>query len=655
MTTRLFIPLLIPFCPLPALAQDTLAIPEAIVQSTFTGVATSEPRNLLSLSPEQISGAGQPSLDGLLETLPGIDTRQRGPMGVQTDLSIRGGTFEQVALWVDGIRWSAPHTGHHLLNLPLDPEDIDRLQVVRGGSGALGSGGMTGGVIVQSGPAKAEGASASLEAGSFGWMRARARVDWGSDRVRHRISVSRAASSGYRENTDMRMQRLRYAGRAETQWGVWNLRFGALNSIFGAQDFYTANFPTQFEHIGLWQGQLTWQRLMGAWRLDAGLHHRQHRDRFELFREGEGYFLPDSSGTLVSSNGPAPGWYQGPNLHHSNTSGVRLSARRPTRWGEHLISLDGRSEGIISNRLGIAAYGRAGDETFTLGDRRTHLDLTAGERLRKGRFTADALANWTINSAADGPRFTPEASLAFRLDDAGRAVAFGSARRSVRMPSFTDLYYTVGGAQGSQDLLPEEADHLEFGYRLTTDLVGGQRLTFSQHLFHRWGRNLIDWVRFNGSTVTEATNLRAVHFVGQEWSLTMNATEEAAALRYLILSLTLLEADESSQGFESNYVLDVLRSKADFALGLRAAQNIHLDLRWSFQDRIGGYFDPVQGAEIAFSPVHLIGTTVRWIPESLPVAFHFRMDNALDAQYVDIGNVDQPGRWVRAGLTWSMD
>ena len=49
----------------------------------------------------------------------------------------------------------------------------------------------------------------------------------------------------------------------------------------------------------------------------------------------------------------------------------------------------------------------------------------------------------------------------------------------------------------------------------------------------------------------------------------------------------------------------------------------------------------------------LLGATVRWSPESLPVAAHIRVDNALDVNYVDIGNVDQPGRWIRAGLTWT--
>ena len=282
-----------------------------------------------------------------------------------------------------------------------------------------------------------------------------------------------------------------------------------------------------------------------------------------------------------------------------------------------------------------------------------NLDVGIGQRAEIGRLTARALAAWNVNSAAAGPHFIPEASLSLRIDETGRAVAFASARRSVRMPSYTDLYYTVGGAQGSQDLLPEEAEHLEFGYRLTGDLSDGHRLVLSQHVFHRWGRNLIDWVRFNGSSITEATNLREVNFSGQEFSLSAQATEDEPALRYFTVSLAFMEADETSTGFESNYVLDILNTKADVILGFRPLDHWVVDVRWSAQDRNGGYYDPVAGAEIEFEPVQLLGATVRWSPESLPVAAHIRVDNALDVNYVDIGNVDQPGRWIRAGLTWT--
>ena len=167
MTTRTSFALLLlaPF--FTAFGQDTLSIPEAVVQTTFTETEAASPRNLVTLNPEVLAGAAQPSLDGVLESVPGIDARQRGPWGVQTDLSIRGGSFEQVALWVDGIRWSAPHTAHHLLNLPIDRKTSNASSGPRR-SGALGSGGVTGGIVLHTGPGETDETRCPSKAGPMG-------------------------------------------------------------------------------------------------------------------------------------------------------------------------------------------------------------------------------------------------------------------------------------------------------------------------------------------------------------------------------------------------------------------------------------------------------------------------------------------------------
>jgi iron complex outermembrane receptor protein len=155
--------------------------------------------------------------------------------------------------------------------------------------------------------------------------------------------------------------------------------------------------------------------------------------------------------------------------------------------------------------------------------------------------------------------------------------------------------------------------------------------------------------------MTEATNLRAVHFTGQEFTLSARAKSPEEQLRHFTLGLSLIDADETSEGFESNYVLDVLGTKLDAILGLRLSDEFLLDMRSSLQDRKGGYYDPVAGREVEFDPVHLMGLALHWSSELAPLDFHIRIDNLLDAQYVDIGNVDQPGRWVRGGFTWSLN
>ncbi|HAY55905.1 MAG TPA: hypothetical protein DCX49_00615, partial [Flavobacteriales bacterium] len=181
---------------------DTTTIPEAPVVAGFAGVdALSSPRMINVLDPMEVQQTGANAVEDILEFVPGVDVRSRGAFGVQTDLSIRGGTFEQTALWVDGIRWSAPQTGHHLMDLPIDPEDINRVVVSRGGaSGLWGANAMAGSVSLQTGPSLEDGSLLVVESGNNGWMRVKGRVDFGSNLsttlVRHRISVSRAAMRG---------------------------------------------------------------------------------------------------------------------------------------------------------------------------------------------------------------------------------------------------------------------------------------------------------------------------------------------------------------------------------------------------------------------------------------------------------------------------
>ena len=82
-----------------------------------TGGIAGAARAVTALLPTEIQHVGTPALAPVLEAVIGVDVRSRGPLGVQSDLSIRGGTFEQAALYVDGIRWSAPQTAHHLMML----------------------------------------------------------------------------------------------------------------------------------------------------------------------------------------------------------------------------------------------------------------------------------------------------------------------------------------------------------------------------------------------------------------------------------------------------------------------------------------------------------------------------------------------------------
>src|SRR5882724_6734337 len=78
---------------------------------------------------------------------PSLDIRERAPNGLQTDISIRGGTFGQTLVLVDGQRMNDAQSGHHNMDIPLPLEAISRIEVLRGSGSTLYGSDATGGVV----------------------------------------------------------------------------------------------------------------------------------------------------------------------------------------------------------------------------------------------------------------------------------------------------------------------------------------------------------------------------------------------------------------------------------------------------------------------------------------------------------------------------
>ena len=152
--------------------------------------------------------------------------------------------------------------------------------------------------------------------------------------------------------------------------------------------------------------------------------------------------------------------------------------------------------------------------------------------------------------------------------------------------------------------------------------------------------------------------MREVTFRGLETVVNVTPNEALSGdwqVRYARLGFTTMEASESSAGFESNYVLDGLKTKADASVGLVVPGEVRLDVRWSHQDRLGGYVSSETGQEVEFEPFSLVSCTVSRAFLDNQLRSYVRVDNAMDRTYVDLGNVQQPGRWVRLGFAYQMN
>ncbi len=638
-------------------SQTTIALSEAAVLGVgFDALPLlASPKSATVLMPTE--WRGNASISEALEFVPGIDVRTRGAWGVQTDISIRGGSFEQTALRIDGARWSAPHTGHHLMNIPIDPEDLGHVEVVRSGSGPLaGIGAFAGGIVMETAVEETGSkASVSAELGSFNWTRLRGNAQFSAGKMRHSFSLSQAKTDGYIDNSDMEINRFFWGARSQRGLSQWKSLFAVESKSFGAQTFYSSAFPNQHEETIAAVAQLSWSRQKGNWKASAAWHVRAHSDRFELYREEAGWYELTDDGlyvapSLFATPDTAAGWYQGANLHRSLVGAVngQLSwLGDAVKW---TAAVDARSEAIYSNRLGQLVDSNA---VYAFEDDRLNIDAYVsgkyfgmGDRLA---FTATMAVN---ENSRFGSSLLPALNARMAFGTGDQVVVFGSAGRSVRHPSFTDLYYTLGGAVGSEDLKSEYADQGEIGARWNISTPQSpHQFSIETTRFIRQGRDLIDWIRRDGSDLYEATNVDEVDFFGGDVSLLYQSAEINGQwhVQSARIGASWLEANRIATGFTSNYVFDYMRNKYDVLVNFGAAGPLDLSVRSSAQTRnvksvvSDALFTHLWGVDLNFEGND--GASLRWRGS-------VRMDNIFDVQFADLGQVIQPGRMVRFGLTF---
>lgn len=93
-----------------------------------------KPSSIVVIDSGKIINLPVQSISDLLHYVAGVDIRQRGSNGIQSDISIRGSSFDQVLILINGIKISDPQTGHYSFNLPVDISSIDHIEVYKGPS-----------------------------------------------------------------------------------------------------------------------------------------------------------------------------------------------------------------------------------------------------------------------------------------------------------------------------------------------------------------------------------------------------------------------------------------------------------------------------------------------------------------------------------------
>lgn len=598
------------------------------------GIYQETGRQIAVISREQIEKLPAQSIQGLLRTALGVDIRERGPLGMQADISMRGGSFDQVMVLLNGINVTDPQTGHYGLNLPVDLASVERIEILRGPAARVhGPNAFDGAINFVTKSGSENKVSAQLTAGDHGLYNLHAGLSHRKGAFGNYFSAQKGASDGYIDNTDFDILNLYYRGQVTREQSKFSLQLGYNDKSYGANSFYSASYPNQFDANRTLFAAASMES-SGLIRIRSDVYWRRHHDRFELFRNYIG----------------AASWYTGHNYHLSETAGASLNATTSWSLGTTSLGAELRSESIWSNVLGLPMdkpldVPGENEGQFTRSFNRTNFSVFAEHNIYFGRFdlSGGVLINRHSNSGY-GVDWYPGIDLSYRLTTLLKWTA--SYNRSLRMPTFTDLFYSGPTNVGNPNLKPERAETYETAFRLRNETysasVGG---------FYRIGRDLIDWGRIPGETVYTTSNINRVEALGTEAAADLLLSElipGQTLLRSLSVNYSYVWQDKvSDEGYESYYVLDHLRQKLNISfihgLGL---PNVEVNWNMQYRDR-AGYYTKSDGTRVDHTPFWLTDLRVSWNKGNY--GLYAEASNLFDATYSDLSELRQPGLWLKLG------
>jgi vitamin B12 transporter len=598
------------------------------------GIYQETGRQIAVISREQIEKLPAQSIQGLLRTALGVDIRERGPLGMQADISMRGGSFDQVMILLNGINVTDPQTGHYGLNLPVDLASVERIEILRGPAARVhGPNAFDGAINFVTKSGSENKVSAQVTAGDHGLYNLHAGLSHRKGAFGNYFSAQKGASDGYIDNTDFDILNLYYRGQVTREQSKFSLQLGYNDKSYGANSFYSASYPNQFDANRTLFAAASMES-SGLIRIRSDVYWRRHHDRFELFRNYIG----------------AASWYTGHNYHLSETAGASLNATTSWSLGTTSLGAELRSESIWSNVLGLPMdkpldVPGENEGQFTRSFNRTNFSVFAEHNIYFGRFdlSGGVLINRHSNSGY-GVDWYPGIDLSYRLTTLLKWTA--SYNRSLRMPTFTDLFYSGPTNVGNPNLKPERAETYETAFRLRNETysasVGG---------FYRIGRDLIDWGRIPGETVYTTSNINRVEALGTEAAADLLLSElipGQTLLRSLSVNYSYVWQDKvSDEGYESYYVLDHLRQKLNISLvhGL-GLPNVEVNWNMQYRDR-AGYYTKSDGTRVDHTPFWLTDLRVSWNKGNY--GLYAEASNLFDATYSDLSELRQPGLWLKLG------
>jgi len=627
---------------IPVWSQETSFNPLDTVSITTTRIfqpQTHTGRNITVIPAETFQKSPVLSIDEVLRYVPGVEVQQRGPMGAQADILIRGSTFSQVLVLIDGMRFNDPLTAHFNGYIPIPTSEIQRIEIMRGPAAALYGPDAVGGVIniithtFNPIPTQPNwGGHAEIAHGEFGLWQGDGGVRYRADKwsigiggryletdgqvlptgKRSDLLIKQASISGSLKLRDHMHLRVRSA---------WDYR------LFNTQYYYTQSAADEArERVRNNWNQLQLIREKDRLRSELNFSYKIARDSF-LFNP----MFPANVHKTTYSNFQFIQHYQQSD-QFSFSGGLQLDWRaiESSDRGDH----EDWHRGI-----------------FLMGYYSPISDLG---------MTASLRGDWDENY---GFEWSPQLNIAYEWRG---WIMRGAVGRSIRAADFTERFISTelpgplsGGRNiGNPALNAESAWSYEVG--IEGQLVSG--VYFKTGMFLRDGNDLIDYVLTPTSAISQSDNLlpdeiyfytqnvQAVRTLGWEIEARWHSKIGTKGTSDLVLGYTLLDS-EAPDGLLTKYVAN--HAQQLFTASWNATYDrwdISLNGLWKIRD-------PERAATIEFDLTQAYtvwNTRLRGAILRNHLYGYAQINNLFNAQYQDILGAKMPDRWILAGLQYKL-
>ena len=553
-------------------------------------------RTLKIITSEIIEESPATNLAELLQQEAGIDIRRQGIYGMQSDLYIRGGGFDQTLLLIDGIKVEDPQTGHHTLNIALPLEIIKRVEIIKGPAARIfGQNAFTGAINIVTKSKESVKNNIGFQLGSFDQQHAAATLGTQLKSANLIGHASVNSSEGYRYNTDFNNQNFFVKSSFKTKANPIDVMATFSERKFGGNQFYAIDAKEQYEETQSSLVGVSTTLTQGALKISPQLYWKRNQDLYLYIRNN-------------------PSAYR--NLHISNKIGGQINAAYTSNLGVTGVGIDLAKVEMESNRLGNRNRWMGTlfiEHRFSLLD--NALDITPG--IAVGYF-----------SDFDTSAF-PGIEIGYSVNENLRVYA--NAGYTYRTPTYNDLYYLGNSDEGNENLVPEEAFSEELGFKYF-----GQNISASVAFFNRDSDNLIDYTKDNEANKWQSNNLKSLNTKGLEFQFwkpfKLGPYNQDFNLGYTFLNEDL----KAIRANFSKYIINSLNHHLTARLKTQFTKNLTHSFVCKFAERVTGESYTVLDAQL------------KLVLSGLEISL--TGNNIFNTPYIETGIVPMPKGNVLFGL-----